>query len=186
MDKCSVMASVCAPLSSIVRRPMNHVRFVAALILWLIAMEASVAAAPSDTSGVGRVLFVGNSLTYVGNLPAVFDALLDRSQGDTASDMIVAPGATLTERARDDTVERALATRKYRFVVLQERGGDFACGFGPEVCVSAREALGILSRLARTHGAQPILLGTYQGSLEASTQVADAEAAAAVEVAGAG
>jgi len=162
---------------------MNHQRFVLALLLWLFAaMEGSVAAAPSDANGGGRVLFVGNSLTYVGNLPAVFDALSGRSESDMASDMIVAPGATLTERVADGTVERALATRKYRFVVLQERGGDLACGFGPQVCANAQEALRVLAHLARTYAAKPILLGTYQGTPAASRRVASAEAAAAAEV----
>lgn len=67
------------------------------------------------------VLFVGNSITYVGNLPAVYDALTGQS---VKSDMFVRGGALLTEFARDPRLEKAIATGGYRLVVLQEQGGQ--------------------------------------------------------------
>lgn len=128
-----------------------------------------------------RVLFVGNSLTYVGNLPAVFDALSGANGLATASDMLVTPGGSLTDRVGDGSMAPALASQKYSYVVLQERGGDFMCGFDPEVCVNARASLATLVRFARDHGSVPILLGTYQEQAEASQSIEAAESLAAFE-----
>jgi hypothetical protein len=61
-----------------------------------------------------KVLFVGNSLTYVGNLPGVFDALAAANGHASSSDMIAAGGATLTHWVEDGAVSRALATRSTR------------------------------------------------------------------------
>jgi hypothetical protein len=47
------------------------------------------------------LLFVGNSLTYVGNLPAVLDALAASNKKSLQSHMIVKAVATLTELVED-------------------------------------------------------------------------------------
>jgi hypothetical protein len=164
-----------------VRRTGQTSRVFLAIVAVVFAAVSSACATRDETHDVMRVLFVGNSLTYVGNLPAVFDAVEIDGRRLTESEMIVAPGATLTDRVRDNTVAGALAKQSYSFVVLQERGGDFACGFGPEVCADARKSLSELADLIRSHGATPILMGTYQPNGEASSGVADAEAAAAAE-----
>jgi hypothetical protein len=132
-----------------------------------------------QTQGPVRLLFVGNSLTYVGNLPAVLDALAASNNKPLQSDMIVKGGATLTERVADGSVERALAAKHYDYVVLQERGGDTICAFGPTSCKDAEASLGVLARIAVAHGAKPILLGTYQAMPQVSTELVGAESAAA-------
>lgn len=128
-----------------------------------------------------RILFVGNSLTYAGNLPAVFDALSEANGRATASDMIVIGGGTLTERLADGSVAAALANGKYSYVVLQERGGDFMCAFGPESCDNALASLNKLTRLVQEHGAVPLLLGTFQAHPEASKSIVATESFAARE-----
>ncbi|MBD8900459.1 SGNH/GDSL hydrolase family protein [Rhodanobacter sp. DHG33] len=135
-------------------------------------------------AGCGRqatthVLFVGNSLTYVGNLPAVLGAMAKANGHMLQTDMIVKGGATLTDRVNDGSVKRALAQRHYDIVVLQERGFDFACGFGPAVCSNARASLEKLAQLTRTNHATPLLLGTYQDNPEASDTIVQTESAAA-------
>ncbi|SFN18285.1 SGNH/GDSL hydrolase family protein [Dokdonella immobilis] len=126
-----------------------------------------------------RVLFVGNSLVYVGNLPAVFDALARRNGRSVHSDMLVKGGATLSDRLEDGSVERALATVKYDHVVLQERGGDFLCTLGADSCKRAAVSLQRLANMARSRDSKPLLLGTYQGSARASRAIVEAESAAA-------
>lgn len=127
------------------------------------------------------MLFIGNSLTYVGNLPAVLDALSVSNGRPVVSDMIAKGGATLTERASDDIVEKVLKARHYQYVVLQERGGDFMCAFGPRSCEGSRTALNYIVELARAHAATPILLGTYQSNIGASEAIVQAEQRAAAE-----
>jgi len=128
-----------------------------------------------------RVLFVGNSLVYVGNLPAVFSALAAANDHAVHSDMIVKGGATLDERVADGSVKRALATHNYTTLVLQERGGDLMCSFGPDSCIRSREAIKELSELARKKGVGVILLGTYQSLASSSRSLVEAESFAAAD-----
>ncbi len=128
-----------------------------------------------------RVLFVGNSLTYVGNVPAVFSALAEANGNPIASDMIVKGGATLTQRVSDGSVARALDEHKYTGLVLQERGGDLMCSFGPDSCVQSRDALKALAALAKENGVHVVLLGTYQPHPAASQRLIKEESSAAAE-----
>ncbi|MEG4191110.1 SGNH/GDSL hydrolase family protein [Microcoleus sp. Pol17_C1] len=127
------------------------------------------------------VLFVGNSLTYVGNVPAIFSALRDESGKSGGADMIVRAGATLSERVADGSVREALAKGQYAILVLQERGGDLTCSFGPESCVQSRESIKQLAALGREKGARVVLLGTYQPNPVASRRIVEAESHAAAE-----
>lgn len=133
------------------------------------------------TSPPQFVLFVGNSLTYVGNTPAVFDAMAHANGNLVSSDMIVRGGATLAQRVADGSVARALDSKNYSAVVLQERGGELMCSFGPGSCTDSRKAIQALALLARDTGAEAYLLGTYQGNLQASELLVEAESAAAAE-----
>lgn len=146
------------------------------LLLLLLVFTVAAGAAPAERV---QVLFVGNSLTYVGNLPAVFSALAKAGGHAVRADMLVKGGATLTQWHDSGSVQRALQARHYDYVVLQERGNDFACGFGPQVCADSRQALRALSRTIRAHGGKPILMGTYQVGHAASEKLLAAESKAA-------
>lgn len=145
-----------------------------ALVLLLVACATSNRDHPPV-----RVLFVGNSLTYVGNLPAVFDALASRSGRLVRSEMLVKGGATLTQRLADGSFERALREGALDVIVLQERGGDFLCAFGPESCKQAENSLRELTSIAMRFQVKTLLLGSYQKSPRASQAIVDAESAAA-------
>lgn len=144
-----------------------------ALLCMFVAIAG--AAAPKPV----QVLFIGNSLTYVGNLPAVLEALAADNGKPLQADMLVKGGATLTEWLDSGAVPRALQTRHYDYVVLQERGNDFACGFGPQVCKDSRQAMQALATIIRDRGARPILMGTYQLGHDASEALVAAESKAA-------
>ena len=144
----------------------------------LSCMFAAMVSAAAPKQPV-HVLFVGNSLTYVGNLPAVLEALATDNGKSLQADMLVKGGATLTEWLESGAVQRALNARHYDYVVLQERGNDFACGFGPQVCKDARHALHALAQIVRDRDARPILMGTYQVSHAASEALVAAESKAA-------
>jgi len=153
-------------------------RLVLLIIIAVASLCAGCVSVPETKSPV-RLLFVGNSLTYVGNLPAVLDALAASNRKPVQSDMIVKGGTTLTERVSDGSVMRALAEKHYDYVVLQERGGDMVCAFGPTSCTDAEASLGALARLVAQHGSRAILLGTYQSLPQASTELIKAESTAA-------
>lgn len=129
-----------------------------------------------------RVLFVGNSLTYVGNLPGVLEALAAANGKPIATEMLVRGGATLSDRARDGSVRKVLGAAHYDFVVLQERGGDVLCfNVIPDEgsdCASTRAHVD-LARIAASQGTRPILLGTYQQLQQASQAIEARERAVA-------
>jgi hypothetical protein len=155
-----------------------RIRMFAALLL-AGALFASPCTARQPPPQVQRVLFVGNSLTYVGNLPAVFEALSNANGMPVASDMIVQGGATLAQRLDDGSVAQALAMNRYSAVILQERGGDLIGAFGDEAGVKSRHAIRALAELAKDHGAEVLLLGSYQADPEASRRLSIEEARAA-------
>jgi hypothetical protein len=154
-------------------------------VLFCFLLALAIAWSPCGAAHVPRqrlsVLFVGNSLTYVGNAPAVFDALAAINGALVSSDMIVKGGATLAQRVNDGSVARALAAKRYDAVVLQERGGDLMCSFGPSSCADSRQAIRAIVSLARNAGVKAYLLGTYQGNPTASIALLAAESKAAAE-----
>ncbi len=87
-----------------------------------------------------RILFVGNSLIYVGNVPAVYAALATANGHPVISDMIVRGGATLSQRVADGSVANALTAKTYTTLVLQERGGDLMGSFHPDARIKSQEA----------------------------------------------
>ncbi len=128
-----------------------------------------------------RVLFVGNSVTYVGNLPAVFSALANANGRSGSSDMIVQGGATLSQRVQDQSVREALQLNNYDVLVLQERGGDLIEAFGPEAARQSETAIAALAELGQRQELRVVLLGTYQQHPDASKALSEAEAAAALD-----
>ena len=154
-------------------------------VLCFLLLILTAACSPSNSTRTSTrshsVLFVGNSLTYVGNTPAVFDALAHANGAEISSDMIVKGGATLTQRLNDGSIARALAAKRYTAIVLQERGGDLMCSFGPKSCSDSRNAIQAIVALATKAGAKAYLLGTYQDNPAASVSLVAAESAAAAE-----
>ncbi|WP_460457049.1 hypothetical protein [Arenimonas alkanexedens] len=126
-----------------------------------------------------EVLFVGNSLIYVGNVPAVYSALAEANGRPSRSDMIVRGGATLSQRVGDGSVERALEEGAYTHLVIQERGGDLMCSFGQEACADASEAVLALTQIGKRNGVEVFLMGTYQPDPSASRKLIEGESEAA-------
>jgi hypothetical protein len=133
----------------------------------LSCMFAAMVSAAAPKQPV-HVLFVGNSLTYVGNLPAVLEALATDNGKSLQADMLVKGGATLTEWLESGAVQRVLNARHYDYVVLQERGNDFACGFGPQVCKDARHALHAADPHGNLSGQSRCFGSTRCGGIEGS------------------
>lgn len=155
------------------------------ITLCLLAIVSS-ACAPTEHPAPIRILFVGNSLTYVGNLPAVLEALSASNGKSVSVEMLVKGGATLAERANDSSVEREMSSARYDFVVLQERGGDVFCFFGDASsggndCGSSKAHIE-LGRVVLAHGAKPIVLGTYQSLDSASQTIEKRESALAKQM----
>lgn len=151
-------------------------RWILLAALWLSAVTPACAVQPAPPQ---RILFVGNSLTYYGNLPATFAALAQANGHAIEAEMILEGGATLSERLADGSVQTALAGRRPQVLVLQERGGDLLCLGGRQRCEQSQHALQVLAEAARTVQARVLVLGTYQANAQASAALVEKEAAAA-------
>lgn len=153
-------------------------RWILLLSLLLLPCMAAFADATGPASPQ-RVLFVGNSLTYVGNLPATFAAMANANGHAVHAAMIIEGGATLDQRVVDGSVQRALADYKPAVLVLQERGGDLLCIPTEDACIRSERAIQALAQAGRAAGAKVVLLGSYQAHPRASAELVGKEGAAA-------
>ena len=131
------------------------------VILFLSLLLVCPAYGQAQISAHDRVLFVGNSLTYVGNLPATFSALARANGHAVDSYMVVAPGGTLTERVADGSATHALKQCRCTALILQERGGDLFGDFGNDALAQSKHAIAVLTKAGHASGASVVLLGTY-------------------------
>lgn len=141
------------------------IRCAALLIGSLVASAASATVSERPTQ---RVLFVGNSLVYVQNVPGLLRALSKAQAGgpilETAT--FVAPGGTLAERWKDGAAAKAIREERWDVVVLQERGGLLACLASPQrrqepECRASERAHKQFADLAKSRGARVLLYGTW-------------------------
>lgn len=123
-----------------------------------------------------RILFVGNSLTYVNNLPAVFAALAESQDHSVETGMLVSGGAALADHLATGAVATQLDGGDYATLVLQERGGMLVCApFQQAFCEHSRAALEKLVALGHRQAARVFLLGSYQPGLEIAKRLQDNE-----------
>lgn len=125
-----------------------------AVLSFSLGPACSARPLPVETFAEGepRILFVGNSLTYVNDLPAML-ANLARQQGRPLQVASVAfPDFALEDHWSEGTARRALERGKWEFVVLQQ---------GPSSLPESRANLEQWSKefavLIKSAGATPVL-----------------------------
>jgi hypothetical protein len=90
-------------------------------LLALAASGCSPAAPCGDDPACLRVLFIGNSYTYVNDLPATF-AKLAQSGGQRVETGMAAPGGwSLSDHVKSTETLDQIKSSKWNFVVLQEQ-----------------------------------------------------------------
>jgi len=137
-------------------------------LLLLLSFATPLQAQQASPARELRVLFVGNSLTYVNNLPATLRALAASQPRaiPIITSTYVAPGGTVAERWKDGIAPAALREGHWDAVVLQERGGLLACMTDAEQrqqseCRASERAHKDFAALARAAGARTLLLATW-------------------------
>jgi hypothetical protein len=108
---------------------------------------------PQDQKGVLRVLFIGNSLTYANDLPAIVEALAEASgQKRFVYKSVAFPDYSLQDHWTEGHARKAIAASKWDVVVLQQ---------GPSALEESRKLLLEYTRLfdkaIRAAGARPAL-----------------------------
>jgi hypothetical protein len=106
-----------------------------------------------------KVLFIGNSYTYVNDLPAMFSSLADSGNHLVETGMLAQGGWTLEEHVSDPNTEITLGSTRWDFVVLQEQSEIPA--FEQSRITSMYPAARQLVNLIRAQNATPIFFLTW-------------------------
>ncbi len=106
-----------------------------------------------------RVLFLGNSYTYVNELPEVFAALVRSGGGPVEVGMVAPGGGYLEDLAKSADVDAALHGSQWTDVVLQEQ--SMAPASAMELQQHSIPAAASLVSSVRAAGAIPLFLQTW-------------------------
>jgi len=74
----------------------------------------------SDSNTVKRILFVGNSLTYTNDLPAIITKLAEKKGVKIIAEMLAYPNYALEDHWNDGIIQSLLASKNFDFVVVQQ------------------------------------------------------------------
>jgi hypothetical protein len=121
--------------------------------------SSSACDASGGSAACTRVLFIGNSYTYVNDLPTMF-ATLARSGGhDVKTGMVAAGGASLADQVASAGTASTLGSARWSDVVLQDQSEmpSVESLRQSEMYPAARQLVG----LVRAAGAQPIFFLTW-------------------------
>ncbi|MDG6347877.1 hypothetical protein QAA18_03845 [Luteimonas sp. 8-5] len=147
----------------------------------LVLAFALLLSLPAAAAPPLRVMFVGNSLIYVNDLPRLVQAVAAAQPGGDGIEVSTwaAPGGSLDERWEDGHVARALAASHWDVLVLQERGGVLACMASAETrreaeCRASERAHRRFAEVAAANGTRVLLLSTWgQADLRAKRRGSD-------------
>src|SRR5688500_8624888 len=121
-----------------------------------------------DAARKFRVLFIGNSYTYVQNVPRLVEAMASQLAGPCIeAKMIATGGATLEQHWATDSVARIIREGGWTHVVLNDQS-TFGEGWWlegkPRIGTTGRELeeyAGRFAKLIREAGAKPVLLAHW-------------------------
>lgn len=137
-------------------------RFFNALIA--IAVAGGLLSCGKDSDGTGpgnidgqiRVLFIGNSLTYTNDLPAMVEAVAAAAGANIVTQSIALSNFALIDHWEQGTADVAISNGNFNFVVLQQ---------GPSSLPLNRDTLRIATALFNTRiresGAVPALFAVW-------------------------
>jgi len=128
-----------------------------------------------------RVLFIGNSLTFANDVPAIVEALADSQRKHLIHKSVAFPNYSLQDHWERGDARRAIASQRWDVVVLQQ---------GPSALEESRQSLLEYTRLfakeIRAAGATPALYMVWpsEARLRDFDRVVESYKLAAVEVNG--
>jgi len=112
----------------------------------LFVLGCTGAAAPTCPSGAGAggcttVLFLGNSYTYVNDLPSTFAQLAESAGRSVEVASVANGGETLADHSTSSDSLDAISSRRWTYVVLQEQSETPATPGGRDYMYPAARAL---------------------------------------------
>lgn len=152
----------------------HRLRFALCCLFLLLCLPLAASAGKEPL----RVLFVGNSYTYVNDLPMLFRALVrsQDAQRDVETEAFVTPGGYLNERWREGIVQRYLQSNRIDVLVLQEAGGWLRCADHPSLrssfaCTDSLRTHKRYAELATKLGVRTVILGTWGADVREQSQI---------------
>ena len=113
---------------------------------------------PASSATCRRGLFIGNSLTFVNDLPHTFAALAGSGHHEVETDMLAAGGAKLSDFANASSTQTKIDSKPWNIVVLQDQSDMGTANLpGTEMIPAAQT----LNAIVRNHGAIPLLYLTW-------------------------
>jgi hypothetical protein len=154
---------------------------IVALVLACGASAGGGTGPPEFRAGAKRLLFIGNSLTYVNDLPAVVAALGAQTGDDIGVHAIAFPDYSLDDHWAEGSAARALRNGKWEIVVMQQGPSSL-----PENQVLLAAAAERYAPLIRAAGAEPALYMVWPAANRSGDfdRVRDSYARAATRVQG--
>jgi len=133
-------------------------------VISVVAALSGCAHSEQSDNSVQRILFVGNSLTYYNDVPAMVGEIYSAVDEHHAieTDMLAEGGYSIEQHLANGTLKSLLANSTYDIVVLQDFGGWPLCSTDIDACASTSEPLSKAIDLVRSSGARPIWFSTYQ------------------------
>lgn len=170
------------PLSKVKRR---LARLARASVLCVAVLASAVASAGCGIVGAGeeglRVLFIGNSLTYTNDLPAVVAALAEAGGQPISYEMVAYPDVALMDHWQGGAARGKLRVGGWDVVVMQQGPSSL-----PENQENLRQWATTWAGAAREQGASPALYmvwpaearaGDFPGVVTSYTNAAEAAGA---------
>ena len=96
--------------------------FIAAFCLVLLVGKTTVLPSGPTT----RVLFIGNSFTYVHDVPGQFKVIAESKGKHVEAASATPPGVTFHQHLQDGNTLGAIASKPWDYIVLQEQSQHFA------------------------------------------------------------
>ncbi len=136
---------------------------VAVAVVAALAVSGRIAlpghCAPQGAAGCTRVLFIGNSYTYVNDLPGTFAEVARSGGRDVEVGMSAVGGATLADHVASADTRAALGAQPWDVVVLQEQS-ETPASDATRIAVF-EPAVRSLATTVTSRGATPLLLATW-------------------------
>lgn len=108
-------------------RPLISALFILVLWTFITACQKGIRG-PAPDNKVKTILFVGNSLTYTNDLPAMVVAQAKAKGVEVTTEMLALPAYALEDHWNDGRMQTLIATKKFDFVVVQQGPSSQADG----------------------------------------------------------
>jgi hypothetical protein len=130
------------------------------ILIFCLLLLVSVGCAPScNADACTRVLFIGNSYTYVNDLPATFAKLAQAGGHPVETSMAAEGGLRLADHELSAKTQSAIKSAQWTYVVLQEQSEIPSMPFSRDGTMypSARS----LTKTIQSIGATPLFFMTW-------------------------